>query len=350
MRAAAADGMTILLCSAGRRPYLVRWFQQALACNGVHGRVIVADADPYAAAGAVADAFVRCPRIAEPGYEEWLRGALLRFDVDLALSFNDFELSTWSEMESTPPALLTLGSEQQRLVEDKWAMATAATAAGIAAPPTWIAAEVLDGADLERGGGTRFVVKSRFGSGSVGLRFADLDDVRLAIESASATVLNRRGEPVGRGAEAAEQLVVQEHVEGTEFGVDVLADFDRNYAGSLARRKLGMRDGETEKAATVDPRPFAGIGSALCGLTRHRGLIDTDVIVDDRGRPWLIDVNPRFGGGYPFSHLGGANAPAAVVGWALGRAVDTSWIRADPQIVSSKSVDVVRLGAVRAAP
>ena len=40
--------MNILLSSVGRRPYLVRWFQEALEANGIEGKVIAADYDTYA--------------------------------------------------------------------------------------------------------------------------------------------------------------------------------------------------------------------------------------------------------------------------------------------------------------
>jgi carbamoyl-phosphate synthase large subunit len=343
----SAEGTTILLCSAGRRPYLVRWFQEALERNGVPGRVVVADSDPYSPAAAAADAFVCSPRLADPGYEEWLRALLQRLDVTLALSVNDFELSTWSELDPAPEALMVLGRAQQCLVEDKAATAAAATAAGISTPRTWLGSEFLDGSAGAPEG--RFVIKSRCGSGSLGLRFAEDHDVPGAILAASVQVLDRRGEHISRAEEAAEHIVVQELVEGIEFGVDVLADFDRRYVGSLARRKLAMRNGETERAETADPTPFRDMGRMLCELTGHRGVIDTDVIVDPEGRPWLIDVNPRFGGGYPFSHMAGAHAPAAVVAWALGHAVDPRWLRADPEVVSAKSIEIVRTGAGHAA-
>ena len=50
------------------------------------------------------------------------------------------------------------------------------------------------------------------------------------------------------------------------------------------------------------------------------GLIDADVIMDEKGQePYVIDINARFGGGYPFSHLAGADVPRAYVLFAEGR-------------------------------
>ncbi|SDS35002.1 ATP-grasp domain-containing protein [Agrococcus carbonis] len=331
---------TVLLCSAGRRPYLVRWFREALERNGVAGRVVVADADPYAPAAASADRFIRSPRISEPGYEHWLRAVVVEHEVDLALSINDFELSLWSELEPVPPALLVLGRDEQRIVEDKWAMASAAAAVGIDVPATWLGSALLSGE--AQGEGERFVVKSRFGSGSAGLRFAEARDLRDAVAAAAAEVLDRRGQRVLEGDDPAAQIVVQQRIDGVEYGVDVLGDFERRYAGCLARRKLAMRHGETERAVSAEAEPFGALTRQLASLTRHRGVIDSDVILDPTGRAWLIDVNPRFGGGYPFSHLAGADAPSAIVAWALGLPVDAGWLRSRPGVVSAKAVDVVR--------
>lgn len=340
----AADDCTILLSSAGRRPYLVRWFREALAMNGITGRMIVADVNPRCPARAVADSFVLAPRVTDPAYEGWLRSTVDASDARLALSVNDFELSTWAALESPPAALVALDGPMQRVVEDKLSLAEAVRAAGVDVPRTWLAPEVLDAADFQPDGAEAFVVKSRFGSGSVGLRFADRGELAGAIAAASTDVLDRVGARVDDDRRALEHVIVQERIRGTEFGVDVVDDLEGRYAGCFARRKLSMRHGETDQAVTVDPSPFAAGAAALASLTHHRGLIDTDVIVDRDGRAWLIDVNPRFGGGYPFSHVAGAHAPAAMVAWALGREVEPGWLESRPGVVSAKSIDVVEVG------
>ena len=35
--------------------------------------------------------------------------------------------------------------------------------------------------------------------------------------------------------------------------------------------------------------------------------MDCDVIKDKKGKLYLIDLNPRFGGGYPATHISGMN-------------------------------------------
>ena len=40
---------------------------------------------------------------------------------------------------------------------------------------------------------------------------------------------------------------------------------------------------------------------------QHIGNLDCDVIISKNNKIFLIDLNPRFGGGYPFTHKYGYN-------------------------------------------
>jgi carbamoyl-phosphate synthase large subunit len=53
-------------------------------------------------------------------------------------------------------------------------------------------------------------------------------------------------------------------------------------------------------------------------------------------RCYAIDLNPRIGGGYPFSHLSGANVPAALVAWTRGETPDALWLRVEPGVAASR--------------
>jgi hypothetical protein len=48
-------------------------------------------------------------------------------------------------------------------------------------------------------------------------------------------------------------------------------------------------------------------------------------------------MNPRFGGGYPFSHIAGANLPAALMAWADSEAADPEWLTIEPNVLISRA-------------
>ena len=49
-----------------------------------------------------------------------------------------------------------------------------------------------------------------------------------------------------------------------------------------------------------------------------------------------MELNPRFGGGYPFSHAAGANVPSALIAWRRGLAPKPEWLRVRPGVLSAK--------------
>ena len=119
-------------------------------------------------------------------------------------------------------------------------------------------------------------------------------------------------------------MIVQEFVPGDEYGCDVVNGLDGGYRRAFVKRKFGMRAGETDAAESVDRPPIVAAAEKIGRWSRHLGCMDSDWIVGADGVPILIELNPRFGGGYPFTHLAGANVVRACVDWANGKD-DMSW-------------------------
>ncbi|WP_211439859.1 ATP-grasp domain-containing protein [Corynebacterium glutamicum] len=333
--------MNILLCSAGRRPYIVRWFKEALIDNGIEGCVITADVDAFAASKVVADEFVQAPAASSESYPQWLSDVLKAKNISIAISVNDFELSVWANLPNSEDysALVRLDVKTQEVVEDKLEMAMRLDEVGVPSPRTWTG---LEAKKLEMLPG-KFVTKGRFGSASRGLRFSDAQGIVDAVSEATKEVTNRWGELALEqdDFEPENLVVIQQLVEGVEFGLDVVCDWEGKFASVLARQKVSMRSGETDKATSVPSAQFEEVAKLVATAVPHRGLIDVDVIVDPGGRVFVIDVNPRFGGGYPFSHLAGARIPSAYVAWADNRDPHLDWLESLPGVSSSKYVETV---------
>lgn len=342
------ERVTVLISAAGRRNYLVEWFREALGRVGVGGRVLVADADPNAAARAAADASFSLPPIDDDGYRAALEMLCVEQAVTVAISLNDFELSTWSAMDSSHLVangthLIAMDERIQRSVEDKAEMARLLQATGIRTPRTALASTLVSGAVEAAQLGDHLMVKNRYGSGSRGARRTTPEALLRDIERSAPEATDQRGDAIPDRARALEALVVQEFIPGVEFGVDCINTLDGVFAGVLARRKIRMRGGETDQATSVSPDRFVALAESLAHVTRHRGLVDCDVIEDAAGERWLIDVNPRFGGGYPFSHVAGADVPAAYVAWAAGLPHKEGWLRSRADVVAAKHIAIAQV-------
>ena len=75
-----------------------------------------------------------------------------------------------------------------------------------------------------------------------------------------------------------------------------------------------MRSGETDKAVSVIDDEFSKFGELIGNHTKHIGNMDCDFFVV-KDKIYILELNPRFGGGYPFSHEAGINTPAIYISW-----------------------------------
>ena len=72
-------------------------------------------------------------------------------------------------------------------------------------------------------------------------------------------------------------------------------------------------------------------------LLGHPGNLDVDVFVDGANLS-VLELNCRFGGGYPFTHASGANFPAAIVAWLCGLEPEPQCLHARPGVTTVKSI------------
>jgi carbamoyl-phosphate synthase large subunit len=180
------------------------------------------------------------------------------------------------------------------------------------------------------------VVKPRWGTGSIGVEIVRSDEeLQWAYGLLSSKLGNTILADISR-MDADRAVVVQEFVAGSEYGLDIINDLTGHYVATLIKRKLSMRAGETDKAITVNIPELERLGQTLARLAKHVAIMDCDVLVTQEGRVSVLELNPRFGGGYPFSHVAGANIPAAVVAWAEGREPDPAWLKVRSGVVGAK--------------
>lgn len=67
-----------------------------------------------------------------------------------------------------------------------------------------------------------------------------------------------------------------------------------------------MRDGETFKAKIVKNKKIDKLAKVISKKLKHIGNLDCDLIFSKK-KFYILDLNPRFGGGYAFTHISGKN-------------------------------------------
>lgn len=296
---------TVLLTCAGRRHYLASYFKQALSGAG---RLVGTDMDLSAPALQACDVVCKVPSVFSNDYLDVLKDLIVRERIHMVFSLNDLEVGLLAQNREAleretgavfyvpPPGTLDVCA-------DKWLTCQFAKDIGIDTPETFLTVE--EAAAALDSGRVRFplIVKPRWGSASIGLQVVErLEDLSFAFEACHQAVAKSDLSALG----SEEGVILQEVIQGPEYGIDMLYGKRENFIDFAVKKKMVMRAGETDKAVTVAPDPFRDIVEKISRRLPHRGNLDCDFL-ERNGRFYLLEFNPRFGGGYPFTHLSGAN-------------------------------------------
>ncbi|MDT7829341.1 ATP-grasp domain-containing protein [Pricia sp. S334] len=310
--------MNLLFTCAGRRNYLLKYFKEIIGKQGV---IIAVDSNPLAPAFADADLSFEMQPVHHPEYLVELKDVIDRYQVDLVIPLNDIELPLLSKnksyLESGGARVVVSNEKIVSIASDKWKTFRFFQHLNIKTPLSFLS--VNDAEDAISNGLVNFplILKPRWGSASIGIKQVDnRRELRLAYEwlnvEIEKSVLNQMN-----FSQIDEAIIIQEKLTGQEFGMDILNDFEGRHYGSFARKKLIMRSGETDKATTAISEQFSELGRKLSGQTKHIGIMDCDFFLAN-DQVYFLEMNPRFGGGYPLSHAGGVNVPGIYIEWSKG--------------------------------
>ena len=333
--------MNILLTSAGRRNYLVRYFKDALKGQG---RILAADACEDAPALQEADVSLLVPPFCNDLYVASLIGICKKYEVGLVFPLNDLELPVMARasgrfLREAGTVVAVSTPNIVNLCLDKLASLNFLEQHGILVPKTYSGLASATAALQQGELNFPVIVKPRWGSGSIGLfRAYSQSELEVAVtwceRAIRATVLSSVSKQ-----EPGAAVLIQETLVGTEYGFDVVNDLYGRYVCTLSRTKLNTWGGEADRAVSIHNRDVEELGTRIGSNLCHLGMLDCDAIGTKRGLA-VLDMNPRFGGGYPFSHIAGADIPAAFLAWARQQEPDASCFQYTPGIVSTKTLEI----------
>jgi carbamoyl-phosphate synthase large subunit len=254
-------------------------------------------------------------RILQPGlspdFVDGIKQLVADDSIDVVISTVDVELPPLAARRDELGAVLAAPSEATLAVTlDKWELAQRC------APLLRVPVTRLLNAD---GIGLRWhfpvIVKPRRGAGSRG--------VRLVPDRATLSAM-----------EPDEALIIQEHLPGDEYSVDVLADADGGVVAAVPRTRTRVDSGVSIAGQTVHDEGLEQTAAAVARAIGLRGVANVQLRRDTEGVPALLEVNPRFPGALPLTIAAGVDMPSLVLDLALG-------------VEIPKHVDFIELANVR---
>lgn len=290
--------MNVLFTNAGRRTYLVG-FALDLTRSGYPLNIHVSDCTSLSASMHVAPevkTHILPPVLESPStYLTALFHLVQEQKIDVLFPLSDLDPLLLARQHSAFEQIgckVIVGSVQAiECCDDKAKTFTFCRESGLPTP------DVCLDSNCYRGPFPAFQ-KYRLGSGSSGIkRIASRADITDFV--------------VGRD-------MLQPFIAGEEFGLDILNALDGEFVAVCVKRKLLMRAGETDKAQIIRDEELEGLGRRISKAFGHIGNLDCDVLRAEDGRIYCIDFNPRFGGGYPATHLSGYNYLKAILDMVRG--------------------------------
>ncbi len=294
--------MNILILSAGTRNKIVQYFKEAV---GDAGKVIATDCSNLAPAIYDADDFYLVPRITSPGYLECILDICNKNNIGGVFSLIDPELSLLAAKKEDFLAIGTVPViSKADIIEtcfDKLAMFSLLKKMSIPTAKCYARKEDFYRDAAADKAGYPVFVKPVKGSASI--------NINKVMSREEIEVLFAR----------YDDLMIQEYMDGQEYGADVYIDMISGKCTTIfLKKKLKMRAGETDKSVSVQNERLFNLIKNFVESCGFYGMIDIDIF-HINGEYYISEVNPRFGGGYPHAHACGIDFPAQVINNLAGR-------------------------------
>lgn len=334
--------MNVLLTSVGRRAYMVKYFKEAL---GEDGSVHVCNSDDKSIAFKYADKTVVAPLIYDENYIPFLLNYCIDNQINILISLFDIDLLMIAkhkkQFEEIGTKVIVSDCRVVEICNDKWKTYRFLNENGFHAPASFLnMSEVISKVAL---GKLEYpiVVKPRYGCGSISVSLAyDEEDLRYLTKKANEDITNSYLKY--ESAVTDDKVIYQECLRGQEYGADIINDLNGETQNVIIRKKLAMRSGETDIAELVEEPIIHKELERLGNITGHIANMDCDVFLID-GVPYILEMNARFGGGYPFSHMGGCNLPKAIIEWVKGKKVNRDLLSSRTGVTGFKEICITEL-------
>ena len=286
--------MNVLITSAGRRVSLVRAFQQELKKLDENAQVFAADASPVESSAChAADGYFQVPRLDNPDYFIALEKICKENHISLVIPTIDTELLPMAQRKEeflakgirfiVADELFVQKCRDKRQIHDFFMENGVQVAREFS----------KDKYELP------LFIKPIDGSRSV--------DTYLIREESELTDYHFKNDKLMF-------LEYLDHQEFEEFTCDMYYDQSNRLRCVVPRKRVEVRDGEVNKGLTQRNAIIPYLQERMSFIEGAIGCLTAQFFLHkEDSRVYGIEINPRFGGGYPLSYLAGANFPAWIL-------------------------------------
>jgi carbamoyl-phosphate synthase large subunit len=283
----------VLLTSAGRRVELASAFKAEMASRNPGALLYAVEARPdLSAVCQIVDRSLQAPRVTDPSYVDFLWSTCRSLGVGLVIPTIDTELFLLAQHRRAFAEegihLVVSDEDLVRICRDKRLTGRLFADMSIDTPRIYPRSEVQ----------FPCFVKPYDGSSSIGAAFV-----------ASSAMMTS-------SMLSDEKLVFMEWIDGShkEFTVDAYFDRSGQLQCCVPRERIEVRAGEVSKGVTRRSEVYDYLMPRLKMLHGARGCITFQLFYSPAtGRYAALEINPRFGGGFPLAYSAGANFP----GWLI---------------------------------
>lgn len=300
--------MNILITSAGRRVSLVKAFRNELNKVAAEAKVIAADSDPLLSAAChAADDYFQVPRLSDPKYIEKLMELCQTWQIKLIIPTIDTELMLLSKnkalLEKNNIAVVISSTDFIEKCRDKRIIHDFFKSHSIAVAKEYSKQDFPYPMFIKPSDGSRsvdtYLIRSK-------------DDLREKHFSNDKMMF----------------LEYLDHKVYDEYTCDLYYGKDHLLKCAVPRKRLETRDGEVSKGLTTRNALVPYLKENLGFIEGAVGCVTAQFFMDGKKVPAIygIEINPRFGGGYPLSYLAGANFPKWIIQeYLLGENIDAQF-------------------------
>lgn len=288
--------MNILILSCGTRNKIVQYFKKEL--EGI-GRVLATDCSNLAPALYEADQYFIVPRIDDKDYLSTILSICEENNVNAVFSLIDPELSLlakWKqEFLKVGTVPIVCNYDLVEMCFNKFLMSRFLEDNGFNSIKTYISKDEFY-KDVALGKiHYPVIVKPVKGSASINIsKVTSKEEVEVLFSK-------------------HESLMIQEFMDGIEYGVDVYIDSISSEAVAIfTKEKIVMRAGETDKSISIKDNKLFDLIKHFIKTAGFKWMIDIDVFKVNN-EYYISEVNPRFGGGYPHAHECRVNIPKMMI-------------------------------------